>query len=181
MVDPFLLVRSQVPSFPPVDATVVLVDRSDLTKVVVRGAAGTNLAVQLGGVGPGRSVNRGAVRIGQVRPHEWLYLGPSEQVATAIAELDLDGHTAVTDVTHGRSVVAVAGPDARSLLQRTCSLDLSDAMFPLDAIATAPIVEVRCDLIRVNTQDYLIVFDRSYGEYVASALVELQTEFLRRR
>lgn len=181
MVDPFLVARSQVPAFPVVDAMVVLVDRSDLTKVVVKGAPDTNLALQLGGVGPGRSMTRGAVRIGQVRPGEWLYLGPSEQVASAVAELDLDGHTAVTDVTHGRSVVSIAGPDARLFLERTCSLDLSDPMFPIDAMATAPVVDVRCDLLRVTAQDFLIVFDRSYGESVASALIELQTEFIRRR
>lgn len=177
MADDNLVPRSQVPAFDVVDGTVVLVDRSDLAKVVVKGAPGSNLAVQLAGVRPGRSVLRGSVRIGRVRPDEWLYLGPSLTVAVAVAELDLTGHTAVTDVTHGRAAISIGGPDARMLLERTCSLDLSDLMFPVDGMATARVVEVRCDLIRVAEWEYLIVFDRSYAEYVASALAELQTEF----
>lgn len=169
-----------MPAFDVVDGTVVLVDRSDLTKVVVKGTPATNLAVQLGGVRSGHSTVRGSVRIGRVRPNEWLYVGPAVAVALAVAELDLTGHTAVTDLTHGRAAVSIGGPDARSLLERTCSLDLSDAMFPVDGMATASVVEVRCDLIRTGAQEYLLVFDRSYGHYVASALTELQTEFRRR-
>ncbi len=69
----------------------------------------TNLVTQLSGVPIGSSVVRGQVRIGHVRPNEWLYLGPRDAVAAAVADLELSGHTAVSDVTHGRAAARLIG------------------------------------------------------------------------
>jgi heterotetrameric sarcosine oxidase gamma subunit len=174
------VVVSQIGTFPRKSEAVRLTDGSDLAKVVVKGGALTNLAIQLRAISPGRSSVRGTVRIGSARPNEWLYLGPVDAVAAAVADLDLSGHTAVTDVTHARSAVRVAGPSAVDLLQRCCSLDFCDAMFPDGAMATATVAAVRCDIIRDDIEhdrSYLLVFDRSYSEYMTRILTEISTEF----
>jgi heterotetrameric sarcosine oxidase gamma subunit len=171
---------SQVGTFPLLSERVRLTDASDLSKVVVKGAVDTNLVTQLSAISPGRSTLRGTVRIGSVRPNEWLYLGPMDAVAAAVADLDLTGHTAVTDVTHGRSAVRIRGVAAVELLERCCSLDFSDVMFPGDAIATAAVAGVRCDIIRSDIEhdrSYVLVFDRSYAEYMTRILTEIATEF----
>jgi sarcosine oxidase subunit gamma len=158
-----------------------LTDASDLAKVIIRGGPGTNVVTQLSGVPIGSSVVRGQVRIGHVRPDQWLYLGPKDAVAAAIADLELSGHTAVTDVTHGRAALRLIGSRTRDLLERVCSLDFSDAMFPDEAMATAPIVGVRCDIIRDDvdrSRSFLVVFDRSYAEYLVGALSEVLQEFV---
>ena len=171
---------SQVGSFPTVSPTVRITDASELAKVVVKGAPTTNLATQLAAITPGHSTMRGTVLIGSVRPGDWLYVGPLDGVAAAVADLDLAGHTAVTDVTHARSAVRITGSSAVDLLSRCCSLDFADAMFPEGAAATGAVAAVRCDVVRNDLEmepSYLLVFDRSYSEYMTRTLNELVQEF----
>ncbi len=180
MADLEPVVVSQIGRLPKKAGAVRLTDASDLSKVVVKGAALTNLATQLWAISPGRSTLRGTVRIGSVRPNEWLYLGPMDAVAAAVADLDLSGHTAVTDMTHARSAVRITGMVAVDFLQRCCSLDFGDDMFPDEAMATASVAGVRCDIIRHDIEhdrSYLVVFDRSYSEYMTRILTEIATEF----
>ncbi|MFW2380866.1 MAG: hypothetical protein ACN4GZ_03835, partial [Acidimicrobiales bacterium] len=126
---------SQIGTFGKGSARLRLTDASELSKVIVKGAPDTNLTTQLSAIAPGRSASRRTVRIGSVRPHEWLYLGPVDAVAAAVADLDLSGHTAVTDVTHARSAIRITGAASIDLLQRCCSADFGDAMFPDEAMA----------------------------------------------
>ena len=173
--------RSQVGTFASGSTDVRLTDASLFARVIVRGAPETNLATQLGAVSSGSSVLRGTVRIGCVRPNEWLYSGPPDDVAAAVADLDLAGHTAVTDVSHARGAIRITGAKASDLLERGCSLDFSSNMFPNNAMATAPIAGVRCDIIRDDvdgTLSYVMTFDRSYAEYMTDTLAAIQTEFV---
>ncbi len=46
-------------------------------------------------------------------------------------------------------------------------------MFPDEAMATALVVGVRCDILRDDvdqSRSFLVMFDRSYAEYVVGAL-----------
>jgi heterotetrameric sarcosine oxidase gamma subunit len=155
-------------------------DASELSKVVVKGGSHTNLATQLRSITPGRSVLRGTVRIGSVRPTEWLYLGPVDAVAAAVADLDLTGNTAVTDVTHARAAIRITGRAAVDFLTRCCSLDFDALMFPDEAMATASVAAVRCDILRndiVSDRSYLLIFDRSYAHYLTGILSDIAAEF----
>ncbi|MGI9610860.1 MAG: sarcosine oxidase subunit gamma family protein [Acidimicrobiia bacterium] len=179
MVDIRPTVVSQIGAFRKGSARLRLNDASELSKVIVKGAPGTNLSTQLSAISPGQSASRRTVRIGSARPNEWLYLGPIDAVAAAVADLDLSGHTAVTDVTHARSAVRISGTASIDLLQRCCSVDFSDAMFPDEAMATAAVAAVRCDIIRddvANDRSYIIVFDRSYADYMTAVLGDIFTE-----
>lgn len=179
MADPRPAIVSQVGAFPRGSTGLRLNDASELSKVVVRGAPHTNLATQLGAVTPGRSVLRGTVRIGSVRPNEWLYLGSVDAVAAAVADLDLAGHTAVTDVTHARAAIRITGEAAVALLGRCCSVDFDDLMFPDEAVAAAPVAAVRCEIVRndiVSGRSYLLLFDRSYAEYLTLILSDLASD-----
>ncbi len=180
MAETNLKAVSQVGSFPTVSPTVRITDASELAKVAVKGASSTNLATQLAAITPGHSTMRGTVLIGSVRPGEWLYIGPLDAVGAAVADLDLAGHTAVTDVTHARSAVRITGSSAADLLARCCSLDFADAMFPDEATATGSVASVRCDIVRNDLEmenSYMLVFDRSYSEYLTRILNELVQEF----
>ncbi len=180
MADPRSIVVSQVGSFPKGSPALRLNDASEMSKVIVKGASQTNLAVQLQAITPGRSALRGTVRIGSVCPNEWLYLGSVDAVAAAVADLDLTGHTAVTDVTHARAAIRITGSAAADLLQRCCSLDFGELMFPDEAMATGSVAAVRSDIFRndiVGGRSYLLVFDRSYAEYLTGVLGDIAAEF----
>ena len=70
-------------------------------------------------------------------PGEWLVLAPpgaaaavTDWLATVAADAAGDEFVSMTDLTHGRALVRVTGPDAADLLARLCGADLQDDMAP---------------------------------------------------
>ena len=161
----------------------VLADVSATTKWLVRAASDGATADLLGArFGCSRVATAGALVLG-ARPGEWIVLGTANQVAAAIAELDgLDetGFTSKLDWTHGRAMFRVTGAAATRMLEKVCGLDWSDPMTPDGAVASASVALVTCDLARndVNgTPSYLILCDRSFGQYLFDALIDAGNEF----
>ena len=153
-----------------------LSDESETTKTLVRAApdsaAGDHLGVAFGS---SRRVD-GTLVCGS-RPDEWLLLGDPSPV---VAGLDTTGHVSVVDFTHGRALLRLTAPDAAKVLEKVCSLDLSDAMTPDGAVASASIAKVTCDLVRDDrdgTPSYLIACDRSFGDYLFGAVLDACEEF----
>lgn len=171
---------------PPASARVWVVDESNQAKVLVKAARDTPVVAELGvPFGASRRYSPGVLVVGR-RPQEWLLLGTTGSVASAMAELDLAGHVAVVDYSHGRGQIRVVGPKAASTLEKLCSTDFSDQMLPEGATVGARVAGVICDVVRddVTTPDgvalpaYLLLFDRSYGEYLATAIFDAIAEFL---
>ncbi len=84
------------------------------------------------------------------------------------------------DWTHGRAMFRVTGHDAPRMLEKVCNLDWSDPMTPDGAVASASVAKVTCDIARndvAGVPSYLILCDRSFGQYLFDALIDAGNEF----
>ncbi len=153
-----------------------LTDESSHTKVSVRAQVGASLF----GVDFTRSEERDRVLIAGIRPDEWLLLGPGTDIEALLAATELDSSVNRIDVTHSRLCLRLTGERSASALEKVCSLDFDDTMFPDGATGSASVAKVSADLIRNDVGDepsYLILADRSFGQYLYEAIHDATMEF----
>jgi heterotetrameric sarcosine oxidase gamma subunit len=120
-------------------------------------------------------------------PGEWLVLAPpgaaaavADWLATVAADAAGDEFVSVTDLTHGRALVRVTGPDAADLLARLCGADLHDDMAPDGAALRSAVAGVATDVIRDDqaaVPSYLLHCERSSGQYLFGAFVSAGESF----
>jgi heterotetrameric sarcosine oxidase gamma subunit len=160
----------------------VLADESAGAKVLVKAAAGGGVAASLGvPFGQARPESGGVLAVGS-GPGEWLLLGPAGAGPALVerwrAEPD-DGLVTVLDATAGRTVLRLAGASSGAALAKVCGVDLASAADGADGAGAA----VRTSVARVpalvvrDGDGFLVVCERSYGEYLAGALLDAGTEF----
>lgn len=153
-----------------------LTDESAMTKTIIRAAPDSPAATQMG-VRFGSSRRVEGVLICGSRPDEWLLLG---EPSADTPPIDTVGHVSVVDLTHGRALLRLMTDHAAAVLEKVCSLDLSDAMTPDGAVVSASVAKVSCDIIRDDvdgTRSYLIACDRSFGDYLFGAILDGCDEF----
>jgi heterotetrameric sarcosine oxidase gamma subunit len=179
------------------DAPLTITDCTPLAKVHLRapwnGAMAKALGVPFGrasreGDGPDGASQDGPEGVWLVvgsGPGEWLVLAPpgaaaavTDWLATVAADAAGDEFVSVTDLTHGRALVRVTGPDAADLLARLCGTDLEDDMAPDGAALRSAVAGVATDIVRDDTMidgaavpSYLLHCERSSGQYLFGALV----------
>jgi sarcosine oxidase subunit gamma len=114
----------------------------------VRQAAGLSLSTE-----PNRVARGGEIRALWLGPSEWLLVGPAGREADLARSLrsSLAGqHAAVTDVSEARTCIIVAGPKARELLAKSCSLDLHPRAFGPGRCAQSGMVGVNIILEQID-------------------------------
>ena len=172
------------------DAALTITDCTALAKVHLRapwnGAMAKALGVPFGRAGrdgAGPDGLDGAWLVVGSGPGEWLVLAPpGAAVAAAVAGwLDTvaadsapEEFVSVVDLTHGRALMRITGPDAAELMARLCGADLDDDMAPDGAALRAPVAGVATDIIRddrAGVPSYLLHCERSSGQYLFGALV----------
>lgn len=92
----------------------------------------------------------------------------------------MDGHASVVDWTHGRAAFRLSGAPAASALEKVCSIDWSDNMTPDGAVVSASVAGAGCDIVRndaTGAPSYLILCDRSFGQYLFDAILDACAEF----
>jgi heterotetrameric sarcosine oxidase gamma subunit len=169
---------------PTAGAALTLTDESSKTKMIVRAAAGTPARASLAQVFAGSRTSNGVLIAGS-RPDEWMLIGDADVVSTWVHDLSTDGHVSVIDWTHGRAQFRLTGEVAASALEKVCGLDWSDAMMPNGAVTSGSVAKVTCDLIRNDVSDnsggatpsYLILCDRSFGQYLFDTIIDSGNEF----
>ncbi len=122
-----------------------------------------------GEVGMGEAQRRGAALVYCTSPDEWTVLGQLSREVEAI------------DLTHVRVVARITGDVAAALLAKVCALDFGDHMFPAGRAARTSVAAVATEIVREDMDgepSYLLVWSRSYGEYLYEVLVEQAAEFL---
>lgn len=160
-------------------AALSLSDQTDQAKIIVRAAEGTGARKALD-VPFGRSRTDGDVLITGSRPDEWMLLGPHSTTQARAAGLPSDGHVSIVDWTHGRAAFRLSGAVATSALEKICGIDWSDNMMPNGAVTSASVAVVTCDLVRNDvdgTPSYLVLCDRSFGQYLFDAIIDACNEF----
>lgn len=170
-------------------ARLTLRDESPLAKVVVRAPFTGGVRSELG-VGFGRTTRPDIPGVGQVLvvgagPGEWIVLGPVGAGPRLLGEvhqrLAVTGEfvTAV-DVTHGRALIRLHGPDARRTLAKVCGIDLDDRTTPDGSALRTSVARIVTDLVRDDADDdlsYLLHCERSSGQFLADMILDAGGEF----
>ena len=114
-------------------------------------------------------------------PDEWLVVTPErrvERIERLLREALEGRHAALTDVSHGRVVLTLSGPDARAVLAKGCPLDLHPRVFGPGRCAQSRLA--RCQaLIHQTTAApaYEIHVARSFAQYAWTWLEDAGGEF----
>ena len=179
------------------DAALTITDCTPLAKVHLRapwnGAMAKALGVPFGRAGrdlDDRASQDGASQDGAwlvvgSGPGEWFVLAPpgaaspvAGWLGTVAADSAPEEFVSVVDLTHGRALMRVTGPDAAELMARLCGADLHDDMAPDGAALRSGVAGVATDVIRDDTMidgagvpSYLLHCERSSGQYLFGALV----------
>jgi heterotetrameric sarcosine oxidase gamma subunit len=166
------------------DAILTITDCTPLAKVHLRAPWNGAMAKALG-VPFGRADReQGWLVIGS-GPGEWFVLAPPGAAAAVAGWLGAvaagsapEEFVSVVDLTHGRALMRITGPDAAGLLARLCGADLHDDMAPAGAALRSAVAGVSTDIVRDDIMNdrawvpsYLLHCERSSGQYLFSALV----------
>jgi heterotetrameric sarcosine oxidase gamma subunit len=185
------------------EAALTITDGTPLAKVHLRAPWNGAMAKALG-VPFGRASREGGGAYGASQdgpegvwlvvgsgPGEWHVLAPpgaavavTDWLGTVAADAAGDEFVSMTDLTHGRALVRVTGPDAADLLARLCGADLDDDMAPDGSALRSAVAGVATDVIRDDTMidgagvpSYLLHCERSSGQYLFGALVSAGESF----
>jgi sarcosine oxidase subunit gamma len=114
-------------------------------------------------------------------PDEWLIVTPPGAEGLIIARLrEALGsiHAAVTDVSGNRARLRLAGPNARDVLAKGCSLDLHPRHFGPGQCAQTLIVRAGAILHQIDDRPaYDLYVSRSFAEYLWMWLADAITEY----
>ena len=164
---------------PDASARLRLTDESAMGKMIIRADIGTDAKAHLA-VEFARSRVSDDVLIAGTRPDEWFLLGSPEAVHAKAKALPQEGHVSFVDWTHGRAAFRMTGDQAAAALEKLCNIDWSDDMTPDGAVVSASIAGTSCDIVRQDVDrelSYLILCDRSFGQYLFDALLDAGSEF----
>jgi len=183
---PVLVVEGWEVSGRRAQAALTLTDCTPLAKVQVRAPIGGRAAAELA-VPFGRAIREpGGTLVAGSGPGEWLLLAaPGQGPALAVRLGDLAARhpgelVTATDVTHGRALVRLTGPDAAGVLAKVCGIDTAAAITPDGAAFRTAVAAVATDVIRDDTggiPSYLLHCERSSGAYLFGELLEAGGEF----
>ncbi len=168
------------------DAALTITDCTPLAKVHLRapwnGAMAKALGVPFGRAaatvpartGPAGWSSDPAPASGWCSPRPGAAAAVTDWLATVAADAAGDEFVSVVDLTHGRALMRITGPDAADLLARLCGADLEDDMAPDGAALRSAVAGVATDIVRddrAGVPSYLLHCERSSGQYLFGALV----------
>jgi sarcosine oxidase subunit gamma len=121
------------------------------------------------------------VQILWMGPDEWLVIGPTEARSRLRDRLEaaLAGeHATVVDVSAHRTVIEVAGSDARELLMKGCAVDLHPRTFGPGRCVQTTLARAQVVLLARTPEPAYWVFVRaSFAEYLAEWLLDASGEY----
>jgi sarcosine oxidase subunit gamma len=113
-------------------------------------------------------------------PDEWLVVADAEPAALAgrLARALASRHAAVIDVSASRAVIALSGPQARTVLAKGCGLDLHERSFAPARCAQTLLARAPVIIHQVAAMPAYRVFVRaSFAAYLAEWLLDAAGEF----
>jgi heterotetrameric sarcosine oxidase gamma subunit len=164
-------------------AELKITDCTPLAKILVLASPDGEVASALG-VRFGRAARdpHGTLVVGS-GPGEWLLLaapGTSPAVKQRVDEVQDEGLVSVFDATHGRAIMRITGPLAADLLAKVCAIDLADEVTPNGAAFRSSVAKLVTDVVRDDnggSRSYLLLCERSSGQYLFDALIDAGHEF----
>jgi heterotetrameric sarcosine oxidase gamma subunit len=202
------LARSPIPPAPPVtilegwevsrrqtSAALRLSDLTACTKLLLRGPHAAAAVANLPPLGAALRGASGWLTIAFI-PHQWLLLGGPGAAAPALSASPngaaLSSPPAITDLTHARVALRLAGADSARLLSKLCAIDFESTSFPDLRALRSSVAKVPCDIVRHDIEysagpsaedntttllSYLILCDRPAGKYIFDALIDAGQEY----
>ncbi len=116
--------------------------------------------------------NRAALWLG---PDEYLLLGPEADARMLFADLEaalLGIAHSLVEVSQRQVAVQLKGPDASTLLNSGCPLDLDPAEFPVGMCTRTLLGKAEIVLWRRSAEEYHLEISRSFSDYVRGWLRE---------
>jgi sarcosine oxidase subunit gamma len=149
------------------------------TGTAASGAASATLGLPLPVV-PNTTRSRRDLSVLWMGPDEWLLVAEQDgKVDQPALERAVEGHHAtVVDVSAQRTVIEVAGADARELLLKGCALDLHPQTFAVGRCAQTNLARTQVVLLSRDREPVYWVFVRaSFAEYLAEWLIDAAAEY----
>ena len=118
---------------------------------------------------------------GECRVEAGRLLSRRSYTQAAIWHLTDDGPGGIpepyfTEVTDGLCLLALIGPQAFSVMEKVCSLDLASPNGPPPFLLQGPVLHIPCQVVVLTgdgeTPVILTAFSRGYGQAMAQALLE---------
>jgi sarcosine oxidase, subunit gamma len=129
---------------------------------------------------PNTAVVSGDRRVLWLGPDEWLVVAPPD--ARPGLEQDIGAQfqapdAAVVDVSGQRTVIELAGPRARDVLMKGCSIDLHPSVFGPGRCARTALARAQVILLPVDQETYWIFVQSSFAAYLAEWLMDAMSEY----
>jgi sarcosine oxidase, subunit gamma len=144
--------------------------------------AAERVAAFLGALLPsncGEAAGTGDLQTLWLGPDEWLVVTENDPVALAHqvhAALGEDPGLAL-DVSANRTVIELAGPQARVVLEKGCPVDLHPRSFGPGRAVTTTLARVPVLLWQTEDNRYRLLPRSSFADYVARWLLDAMQEF----
>jgi methylglutamate dehydrogenase subunit D len=103
--------------------------------------------------------------------------GPGEGALVSMLATKLEGLASVSDQSHGRVTIRIAGPMARTTLAKGMPVDLHADVFPVGKSALTQMHHVGVHLTRVDNDAFEISVFRGFAESLWEFLVSQAAEF----
>jgi sarcosine oxidase subunit gamma len=119
-------------------------------------------------------------------PDEWLLVGPADPagagreapLAARLREALVGVHSAVTDVSEARTIIAVAGPRARDLLRKGTPIDLHPRSFGPGQCAQTALAAANVILRQIDDSPaYELFVLNSFADYLWQWLERASREY----
>lgn len=111
-------------------------------------------------------------------PDQWLAVGSGADLASRLESALTGFHHSVCDVSPGRQVLELAGPEARSVLAKGMSLDLHPRAFKSGDCAQSALARVPVVLHQIDDGPrYRLYVRRSFAPYIVAWLGGAMREF----
>lgn len=129
-----------------------------------------------------RATGGGEVTVLLVGPERlWIVAPESQGLHAKLATQFTAEQAVVTSLGHGRTILRIAGPSARSVLAKGLPVDIDEAAFPSGAFAQSLLEEISALVHRQDDEAGGPVFDlyvsRSFAHAAFEWLVESAAEF----
>lgn len=118
-----------------------------------------------------------AAAILSLGPGRYLVTGPSSELRDRITAAITPADGAVTDLSHGRTVLELAGEQAAAVLAKGLAVDLHPSVFPPGRVAQSVIHHIDVTVHRLEADRFQLIVLRGFAEDFVEWLMDAGLEY----
>jgi len=126
------------------------------------------------------AASEGSLVLFRIAPRRWWLVRAEDRsgdLAIGLAAA-VTGRAALTDLSHGRTVLRLSGPASEDVLQKLCRIDLHPRGFPAGCVAQTPLGQVTTLIHALDDgSSYDLYLPRSLAYGAVESLIDAATEF----